>query len=144
MEPFQRSGGALGGPKRTQNGPKWSFWCHKRVLWLWTDGTVWNKGGTSQGTSKAMQWSLCTGLEWPSGDVWSLKIAFCGHLWPFGILLGPSVTPRWPSLTRETVPMHHWGCALTCSTLVSHCSTSSETQDLLMAPNGDFGRFGAL
>ena len=56
----------------------------------------------------------------------------------------PSGTPIWPSLTRETVSMHHQGCTLTCSTLASYCSTSSETPDLLMAPNGDFGRFGAL
>ena len=27
----------------------------------------------------------------------------------------PSGTPRWTFLTRETVPMHHRGCALTCS-----------------------------
>ena len=42
------------GPKRVPNGPKWSFCSHKGVLWLLTGGTVWNIGGTSQGTSPVM------------------------------------------------------------------------------------------
>ena len=88
-----------------------------------------------------MQWSHFTGWEWPSGDVWSLKIAFCGHLWPFVILWGPSGTPGWPSLTSETVPMHHQGYALTCSPLVPHCSTSLEPPDPLMAQTGCFWPF---
>merc|ERR1711952_471241 len=67
-----------------------------------------------------------------------------GHFGPFGALLGSYWGPPTAPLTRETVPMHHRGCALTCSTLVPLCSTSLETPDLLMAPNGDFGRFGAL
>ena len=71
----------MGGP---QKDPKW------RVLWLRTDGTVWNKGRTSQGTSKAMQWSHFTGQEWPSGDLepqnsllWSLMAIWdpLGALW---------------------------------------------------------------
>ena len=62
------------------------------------------------------------------------------HFGPFGTLLGPQKPP----LTRETIPLHCPGCALTCSTLVSYCSTSSETPVQLMAPNGDFGRFWTL
>ena len=50
----------------------------------------------------------------------------------------PSGTPRWPSLTRKTVPIHHWGCAVTCSTLVSLCSTSLEPPDPLMLPKRPF------
>ena len=56
----------------------------------------------------------------------------------------PSGTPRWPSLTRETVPMHHRGCALTCSTLVPLCSTSLEPLDPLMAEKGRFWLFWTL
>ena len=67
-----------------------------------------------------------------------------GRFWQFWTLWGPSGAPIWPSLTRETVSMHHQGYALPCSTLVPLCSTSLETPDLLMPPNGDFGRFGAL
>ena len=61
------------------------------------------------------------------------------HFGPFGAFLGFFKGPPTARLTREMVPVHHPGCALTCSTLVSCCSTSSGTPDLLMAPNGDFG-----
>ena len=61
------------------------------------------------------------------------------HFGPFGAFLGFFKGPPTARLTRETVPVHHPGCALTCSTLVSCCSTSSGTPDLLMVPNGDFG-----
>ena len=61
----------------------------------------------------------------------------------------PSGTPRWPSLAPKTDPIHYWGCALTCSTLVSLCSTSLEPPDPLLAQKGRFwpkkavfGRFG--
>ena len=64
-----------------------------------------------------------------------------GHIWPFGPFWGPSGTPGWPSLTRETVPMHHRGCALTCSTPVPHCSTRLEPPDLVMAQKGSFWPF---
>ena len=79
--------------------------------------------------------------------VWSHQI----HLWPkkavfdrFGLFWGPSGTPRWPSLTPKTVPMHHRGCALTCSTLVPHCSTSLEPPAPLMAQKGRFWPFWTL
>ena len=39
--------------------------------------------------------------------------------WPFWALLGSYWGPPTAPLTPKTVPMHHWGCALTCST----CST---------------------
>ena len=171
------------------------------MLWLQTDGTVWNKGRTSQGTSKAMQWSHFTGQEWPSGDLepqnsllwslmaiwdplgalWHTRMAFpdprncsnaspgicpdlfhpCSILfhqlgatrsaygpkkrfWLFWTLWGPSGTPRWPSLTRETVSMHHQGYARPCSTLVPLCFTSLEPLDPLMAEKGRFWLFWTL
>ena len=100
----------------------------------------WNKSGHIRGDS--MEPFLGSGV--PLG----------GHqirLWPenavfgrFGPFLGPSGTPRWPSLTRKTVPMHHRGCALTCSTLVPHCSISLEPPYLLMAQKGCFWPFWTL
>ena len=63
---------------------------------------------------------------------------------PFWILWELSGTPGWPSLTRKTVPIHHWGCAVTCSTLVSLCSTSLERPDPLMAQKGRFWPFWTL
>ena len=67
-----------------------------------------------------------------------------GRFWPFWTLWGPSGTPIWPSLTRKTVPIHHWGCAVTCSTLVPLCSTSLEPLDPLMAEKGRFWLFWTL
>ena len=57
---------------------------------------------------------------------------------------GPSGAPIWPSLTRETVSMHHQGYALPCSTLVPLCSTSLEPPDSLMAQKGRFWPFWTL
>ena len=62
--------------------------------------------------------------------------AICGS----GGSRGP---PRAP-LIPETVPMHHRGCALTCSTLVPLCSTSLEPPDSLMAQKGRFWPFWTL
>ena len=46
------------------------------------------------------------------------------------------------ALAPKTVPIHYWGCALTCSTPVSLCSTSLEPPDQLMAQKGRFCCFG--
>ena len=67
-----------------------------------------------------------------------------GRKRPFWTLWGPSGTPIWPSLTRETVSMHHRGYALPCSTLVPLCSTSLEPPDPLMAQKGRFWQFWTL
>ena len=56
-----------------------------------------------------------------------------GHFKPFGTILGSYWGPPTAPLTPETVPMHHWGCALTCSTYIPHCSASLEPHHLLMA-----------
>ena len=74
----------------------------------------------------------------------SPKKAVFGRFWSFWTLWGPSGTPIWPSLNRKTVPIHHWGCAVTCSTLVSLCSTSLEPPDPLMAQKGRFWQFWTL
>ena len=145
MESFLRSGGAIGAPKRYQ------LW----VLWLRTGGTVWNIGGTSQGTSPVMHWNRFwgQGCRWgaPIGPQKGPKLeppdplmAQKGCFWQFWTLWGPSGAPIWPSLTREMVSMHHQGCALTCSTLVPLCSTSLEPLDPLMAEKGRFWLFWTL
>ena len=76
------------GPKR----PKTAFLGHKRVWWLQTGGTKWNKGGTSQGTSTVMHWNSFGGQGGPYGCARGppkrskmAKTAFLGHKriwWP--------------------------------------------------------------
>ena len=51
------------GPKQ----PKTAFFGQKRIWWFQTGGTVWNKGGTSQGTSPVMHWNRFSGQGGPSG-----------------------------------------------------------------------------
>ena len=72
---------------------------------------------------------------------WSHQI----HLWskgPFLAVLEPMgpgpMAPSMAHLTHKTVPMHHHGCAGTCSTLIPHCSTRLEPPDPLMAKKGRF------
>ena len=76
--------------------------------------------------------------KWPFWTIWG----------PFGILFGPPSGSAAAPLTPETVPMHHLGCALTCSTYIPHCSASPEPQHPLMAPKLQFwaiwGPFGVL
>ena len=110
------------------------------MLWLRTGRTVWNIGGTSQGTSGAIHSGSGVPLGGHQIRFWPENAVF-GRFGPF---LGPSGTPRWPSLTQKTVPMHHRGCALTCSTLVPHCSISLEPPYLLMAQKGCFWPFWTL
>ena len=182
------------GPQKDPKRPKTALLGHKQIWWLQTGGTVWSKGGTSQGSSPVMHsnnfagqggpswgarelpkdpkrpfWAFWSSIGPPMGppdqrkgsialtrmcpDLFHLySTLFCqfgatrpaygskkDHFGPFGAFLGFFKGPPTARLTRETVPVHHPGCALTCSTLVSCCSTSSGTPDLLMAPNGDFG-----
>ena len=49
--------GHVGVPEGSQKGPKrpkTAFLGHKRIWWLQTGGTKWNKGGTRQGISLVM------------------------------------------------------------------------------------------
>ena len=62
------------------------------------------------------------------------KMTILGHLGPFWSPFGAPIAP----LTRETVPLHCPGCALTCSTFTLHCSASLEPPDPLMAPKLPF------
>ena len=182
------------GPQKDPKRPKTALLGHKQIWWLQTGGTVWSKGGTSQGSSPVMHSNNFAGQGGPSwgarelpkdpkrpfwafwSSIWPpmgppdqrkgsialpwmcpnlfhlYSTLFCqfgatrpaygskkDHFGPFGAFLGFFKGPPTARLTREMVPVHHPGCALTCSTLVSCCSTSSGTPDLLMAPNGDFG-----
>ena len=100
----------------------------------------WNKSGHIRGD--AMEPFLWSGGPFGGHQIrlWPKKAVF-GRFGPFR---GPSGAPRWPSLTCKTVPMHHRGWALTCSTLVSHCSTSLEPPASLMAQKGRFWPFWTL
>ena len=71
--------GHIKGPMRS----KTSFFGHKWVWWLQSGGTVWNKGGSSQGTSPVMHWNSFAGQGGPSRGTRGLpkgsKTAFFGH-----------------------------------------------------------------
>ena len=78
--------GFVGVPEGSQKGPKrpkTAFLGHKQIWWLQTDGTVWNKGGSSQGTSPVMHWNSFAGQGGPSRGTRGLpkgsKTAFFGH-----------------------------------------------------------------
>ena len=73
------------GPKR----PKTAFFGHKRIWSLQTGGTVWNKGGTSQGTSTVMHWNSFGGQGGPPDPIMAPQWPFWAILGPFGVLLGP-------------------------------------------------------
>ena len=136
------------GATRSAYGPKRPFWAVLDAL-----GALWHTHMALPEPQNCSNSSLgmCPDLFHPCSTLFhqfgATRLAY-GRKRPFLAVLdpvwGPSGAPIWPSLTREMVSMHHQGCALTCSTLVPLCSTSLETPDLLMAPNGDFGRFGAL
>merc|ERR1711884_989565 len=55
------------GPLKDPKRPKTAFFGHKRIWSLQTGGTVWNKGGTSQGTSTLMHWNSFGGQGGPYG-----------------------------------------------------------------------------
>ena len=83
---FSGQAGCWGALKESQKGPKWPkmvlFLSHKRVWWLRTGRTVWNKGGTSQGTSGSMQWNCFSGqaaLLGPQKDTKRAPNAQNGH-----------------------------------------------------------------
>ena len=145
MEPFLWSGG----PNRTPKGPKKAVLDPLGALWRpWMAlPDPQNCLNASQGMSPDLLRLYSTLFHHTVPPVWSHQI----RLWPiravfgpFGSFWGPSGTPIWPSLNRKTVPIHHWGCALTCSTLVSLCSTSLEPPDPLMAEKGRFWLFWTL
>ena len=84
--------------------------------------------------------SHCSTRLEPSDTLMAKKAIFgpCGPFWEsYG-------TPRRPSLTRETVPMHHSRCAMTCSALVSFWATRMEPTDTLTAQKGHFWPFWTL
>ena len=91
--------GSQKGPKR----PKTAFLGHKQIWWLQTDGTVWNKGGSSQGTSPVMHWNRFWGQECHLGA-------------PIGPQKGPKLEPPdplmaqkgcfWPFWTSLEAPWH--------------------------------------
>ena len=63
------SGCVRGLPIGYKKVPKMTFFGHKRVLWLQSDETVWNKGGTSQGTSGVVPRNSFVGHRGPSRGI---------------------------------------------------------------------------
>ena len=139
MKPFHRSGMAAGGCVGPQNSLVRSLMAQKGCFWpFWTSlEALWHTHIALPVSTLVPNRSAS--LERPD-PLMDEKSRF-GR---FGSFWGPSGTPIWPSLTRKTVPIHHWGCAVTCSTLVSLCSTSLEPPDPLMAEKGRFWLFWTL
>ena len=100
----------------------------------------WNKSGHIRGDS--MEPFLGSGVPLgghqirlgPENAVFGRFGPFFGALWHTQMALPDP----------QNVPMHHRGCALTCSTLVPLCSTSLEPPDSLMAQKGRFWPFWTL
>ena len=118
--------------------PKWPFWAiwgPFGVLLGPPNGTPDPRNGSNASLGMCPDlFHLYSTLFRQSGATtppYGTKITILGHLGPFW---GPIGAPHKPPLTRETVPLHCPGCALTCSTFIPHCSTSSEPTDPVMAP----------
>ena len=122
-EPSGGAGGPTKGPKR----PKTACLDHKQVWWLQNGGTVWNKGGTSQGTSLVLHWNRFGGQGGPYGCARGPpkrpkrpKTAFFGHkrIWSLqtggtvwnkgGTSQGTSTVMHWKSFGGQGEP---YGCA---------------------------------
>ena len=136
------------GATRSAYGPRGPFWAVLDAL-----GALWHTHMALPEPQNCSNSSLgmCPDLFHPCSTLFhqfgATRSAY-GRKRPFLAVLDPvwqpSGTPIWPSLTRETVSMHHRGCALTCSTLVPLCSTSLEPPDSLMAQKGHFWPFWNL
>ena len=138
LEQFCGSGRTIRGrqrvPQKDPKRPKTAFFGHKRIWWP-------PKGTPDPRNGSIKLPRMCPDLFHVYSTLfrhfgattppYGTKITILGHLGPFW---GPIGAPHKPPLTRETVPLHCPGCALTCSTFIPHCSTSSEPTDPVMAP----------
>ena len=105
--------GHVGVPEGSQKGPKrpkTAFLGHKQIWWLQTDGTVWNKGGSSQGTSPVMHWNSFAGQGGPSRGTRGLpKGSKNGQKQPFSAISGsgrPKKAPLTPVLKVDAHCAH--------------------------------------
>ena len=121
--------------------PKWPFWAiwgPFGVLLGSPNGTPDPRNGSNASLGMCPDlFHLYSTLFRQSGATtppYGYKMTILGHLGPFWGPFGAPIAP----LTRETVPLHCPGCALTCSTFTLHCSASSEPPDPLMAPKLPF------
>ena len=119
-----------------QNSLLWPFWALFSFLWH-TMTLPYTKNYSNLLPGLCLNYSL---IDTDPPD-WSHQI----HLWskgPFLAVLEPMgpgpMAPSMAHLTHKTVPMHHHGCAGTCSTLIPHCSTRLEPPDQHMAKKERF------
>ena len=90
------SGGVRGPPIGYTKVPKMTFLGHhERVLWLQSGETVWNKGGTSQGTTGVVLCNSFVGQRGPSRGIkghikgpMRSKTSFFGHKWVWWLQSG--------------------------------------------------------
>ena len=106
------SGGVRGPPIGYTKVPKKTFLGHKRVLWLKSGETVWNKGGTSQGTSGVVLFNSFVGHR---GSSRGIKGHTKGPMRPKTFFLaiswsGGSNLVEQCGIRVEQVPAHPWWC----------------------------------
>ena len=108
------SRGVRGPPIGYTKVPKMTFLGHKRVLWLQSDKTVWNKGGTSQGTSGVVLRNSFVGHRGPSRGIkghikgpMRSKTSFFGHKWVWWFQFGGTVWDM-GGTSQGTFPVMHW------------------------------------
>ena len=93
LEQFCGSGRTIRGrqrvPQKDPKRPKTALLGHKQIWWLQTGGTVWSKGGTSQGSSPVMHSNNFAGQGGPSWGARELPKdpkrpfwAFWSSIWP--------------------------------------------------------------
>ena len=107
------SGGVRGLPIGYKKVPKMTFFGHKRVLWLQSDETVWNKGGTSQGTSGVVLRNSFVGHRGPSRGIKGHtkgpkrpKTFFFGHMLVWWLQSGRTVWNKGGTSPCTSVVMH--------------------------------------
>ena len=117
LEQFRCSEWAIRGVRGPPIGytklPKMTFLGHKRVLWLQSDETVWNKGGTSQGTSGVVLRNSFVGHRGPSRGIKGHtkgpkrpKTFFFGHMLVWWLQSGGTVWNKGGTSPCTSVVMH--------------------------------------
>ena len=107
------SGGVRGSLIGNTKVPKMTFLGHKRVLRLKSGETVWNKGGTSQGTSIVVLCNSFVGQRGPSRGIkghikgpMRSKTSFFGHKWVWWLQSGGTVWNKGGTSPCTSVVMH--------------------------------------
>ena len=95
------------GPQKDPKRPKTALLGHKQIWWLQTGGTVWSKGGTSQGSSPVMHSNNFAGQGGPSWGARELPKDPKRPFWAFWSSIGPPMGP--PDQRKGSIALP-WMC----------------------------------